>query len=60
MPLAAAIERRHRQNVGHLRNLFVFLNQLADIVQLRSVETFASLRLRRRFGGIRHGRNIVF
>src|SRR6202162_4898416 len=45
MPLTATIEGWDGKDVGHLRNLFVFLNQLGHFIEFRPIEIFAPLRV---------------
>src|SRR4030095_12344265 len=60
MPVAAMIHRRDNEDVGHLRDFFVFLNQLGDVVQFAAVEIFAALGLDGRFGRTGHGGDVGF
>ena len=49
MPITGLIKRWNGHDVGHLRKLLVFLNELRDIVELRLVEIFTALGLADRF-----------
>ena len=54
MPIAALIQRRHREDVSYLGDFFIFLNQLSDFIQLFVVEWLAPLMLVRRLRCRRH------